>query len=106
MMYTATQLAKEFGIDATTVGGIFVSVKVKRPDKEYNVGLKIKSTSRDVSNPKFAQYRNSKWYYSEDARKDARCVLREYVARFPTIVRAIRNSKGIYFQFNGDRALR
>lgn len=95
--YSATQLAKELNIEPITVGKIFASMKCLRAGKRYNVGLKIKSTSRGVANPDWAQYVSGKWQYGECART----ALNEYVRQFPKIVAAIANSGGS-IDFDGD----
>jgi hypothetical protein len=91
--YTASQLAHELGLQALTVGKIFASMKTVRGGRQFNVGLKIKSTSRDVSNPGWAQQVGGRWFYGELARS----ALREYVNRFPNVVKAIENSSSIAF---------
>lgn len=95
--YSATQLAKELGLDPVTVGKIFASMKCQRRGKRYNVGLKIKSTSRGVANPEWAGYVSGKWHYGECA-----CTaLTEHVRQFPKIVAAIAASGGS-IAFDGD----
>ena len=101
-MYTAKELGKEIGLDALTIGKIFASMKVKRQNREYNVGLKIKSSSRRVYNPEWVQRKGNKWYYGEKARN----ALAEYVKLFPKIVEAINNSKGMYFYFDDEDELK
>jgi hypothetical protein len=101
-MYSDKQLGEEFGLDPPTVGKIFASMKVKRQGKEYNVGLKVKSSSRMVYNPEWVQRQGKKWYYGENARS----ALAEYVKLFPKIVEAIRNAKGMYFDFDDDDELK
>jgi hypothetical protein len=92
--YTAAQLASELNLSPITVGKIFASMKVRRGGRDYNVGLKLKSTSRAVVNPEWVQQRQGKWYYGEAAK----LVLIEYVQRFPTIVQAIQSSESIWFE--------
>lgn len=87
--YTASQIASEVGLDALTVGKIFASMKVTRGAKKYNVGLKLKSTSRGVANPEWAEKVHGVWHYSDKA-KDT---LRKYVELFPNIVKAIQDSR-------------
>lgn len=94
--YTASQIGAEIGLDSATVGKIFSSMKVRRGNRTYNVGLKIKSNSRSVSNPDWAEKIDGVWHYSEIARD----TLRTYVELFPNIVQAIKNSQNIGFDGN------
>ena len=94
--YTASQIAAELGLDSTTVGKIFASMKVMRGGRKYNVGLKLKSNSRSVANPGWASKIDGVWHYSYKARK----ILHKYVELFPNIVKAIQNSQSI--DFDGD----
>jgi hypothetical protein len=92
--YTASQLASELNLSPITVGKIFASMKVRRGGREFNVGLKLKSTSGAVANPEWTEQRQGKWYYGEAAK----LVLVEYVERFPAIVQAIQSSESIWFE--------
>jgi hypothetical protein len=72
-------------------------MKSARPHAQYNVGLKIKSTSRGVTNPDWAMNVGGRWYYGENAR----IILLEYIRLFPGVVGAIASSGGSLY-FDGD----
>ncbi|OAA23055.1 hypothetical protein [Kosmotoga sp. DU53] len=95
MWYRATDIAKEIGTNAKCVGKILSSVKVKADDREYNLGLKIKSTSRDVMNPQFVKKVGNTWFYTEEVLN----LVKEYAAKFPGIVKAIEKSDNAYIDY-------
>ena len=95
MWYRASDIAEIIGTTPICVGRILSSVKVKADDREYNLGLKIKSTSRDVMNPQFVKKEGNTWFYTDKVLD----LVKKYAAKFPGIVKAVENSKNAYIVY-------
>ena len=94
MLYSATDLAREFQIEPLTVGKIFASMYPSCKTR-LNVGLRLKSTTRATSNTHYVVWYQDKWAYKEKAR----VLLKDYIKHFPHVVEAITASRSKLFDY-------